>query len=106
VRQGAGDEALPDSGGPDKDDVVVFLDPVTGGELADDGLSEFAPGRVVDRLETGLREFQFGLLQGAGQALVLPGVPLGRDEQGDGLVGGEGGNVGWRTGGSGSSASR
>ena len=69
-------------------------DPVAGGELADDGLVEFAPGRVVDRLETGLGELELGLLQGAGQALVLAGVPLGLDEQREALVEGEGGHVG------------
>ena len=72
----------------------MFRDPVTGGELADDGLVQFAPGRVVDGLETGLRQLELGLLQGAGQALVLAGVPLGLDEQREPLVEGEGRHVG------------
>jgi hypothetical protein len=35
---------------------VVLGDPAAGGELADDGLVELAPGRVVDGLDTGLGE--------------------------------------------------
>ena len=68
-------------------------DPVAGGELADEGLVELAPGRVVDRLEAGLAEFELGLLEGAGEALVLAGAPLGIDEQGQALIETEGGEV-------------
>ena len=64
-------------------------DPAAGGELADDGLVELAAGRVVDGLEAGLRELELGLLEGAGEALVLAGEPLGVDEQAEALVEGE-----------------
>ena len=69
-------------------------DPAAGGELADDGLVELAAGRVVDGLDARLRELELGLLQGAGEALVLAGAPLGLDEEAEALVEGEGGEVG------------
>ena len=74
--------------------LLVLVDPAAGGELADDGLVELAPGGVVDGLDAGLREFELGLLQGAGEALVLAGEPLGVDEQAEALVEGEGGQLG------------
>jgi hypothetical protein len=52
-------------------------------------LFELAPGRIVDSLEAGVGEFQLGLFEGAGEALVLPGQPLGVDEQAEALVEGE-----------------
>jgi hypothetical protein len=56
----------------------------TGGDLADDGLVELTPGWVVDGLNARLRELELGLLQGAAQ--VLPGGPLGLDEQAEAVV--------------------
>ncbi len=53
-----------------------------------------APGRVVDGLETRLRELELGLLQGPDEALVLPGAPLGLDEEAEAFVEGEGGEIG------------
>jgi hypothetical protein len=94
VGQGAREEALPHAGGPDHDHVVVLLDPAAGGELADHGLVEFAASGVVDRLEARLGEFEFGLLEGTGQAFVLPGEPLGLDEQRQALVEGQAGHLG------------
>jgi hypothetical protein len=44
-------------------------------ELPDDGLVELAPRRRVDGLDTGLRQLEFGLPQGAGESLVLAGEP-------------------------------
>ena len=52
----------------------MFLDPAAGGELADAGFVELAAGRVVDRLEAGVGEFELRLLERAGEALVLPGA--------------------------------
>ena len=40
------------------------------------------------------RELELGLLQGAGEALVLAGEPLGLDEEAEALVEGEGRHVG------------
>src|SRR2546428_8615695 len=94
VREGTGQEALPRPGHPADEDPLVFLDPATGGELADDGFVELAPRGIVDRLEARVREFQLGVLEGAGQALVLPGAPLGLDEEREALVEGEGHHVG------------
>jgi hypothetical protein len=94
MRQGAGEEALADAGGADQDHVVVLGDPAAGGELADDGLVELAPGRVVDGLDARLRELELGLLQGPYEARVLPGAPLGLDEEAEALVEGEGGEIG------------
>ena len=85
---------MPDAGRAGDEDLLVLLDPAAGGELADDGLVELAPGRVVDRLEARVREFELGLLEGAGEALVLAGAPLGVDEQGEAFVEGEGAQVG------------
>jgi hypothetical protein len=68
---------------------VVLGDPAAGSELADDGLVELAPGRVVDGLEARLRELKLGLLEGAAQAFVLPGAPLGLDEEAEAVVEGE-----------------
>jgi len=94
VREGAGDETLPDAGRTDQDDVLVILDPAAGGELPDDRLVELAAGRIVDGFEAGLRELQLRLLQGAGEARVLPGALLGLDEEAEALVEGERGQVG------------
>jgi hypothetical protein len=60
--------------------LLVLLDPAARGELADDGLVELAARGIVNGLETGLRQLELGLLEGAGQALVLAGEPLGIDE--------------------------
>jgi len=94
VGERAREEAFPDAGRPDQDHVVVFLDPAAGGELADDGLVELAAGRIVDGFEACLRELELGLLQGAGEALVLAGEPLGLDEEPEALVEREGRHVG------------
>ena len=75
---------------------MVFRDPAARGELADDGFVELAPRGVVDRLQAGLREFQLGVLQGAGEALVLPRAPLRVDEEREAFVKGEGGHLGLR----------
>ncbi len=91
--QGTPDEALPDPGGPDQDHVVVLGDPAAGGELADDGLVELAAGRVVDRLKARLRELELGFLEGPDEASVLPGAPLGLDEQAEAFVEGEGSEI-------------
>src|SRR5438093_10178315 len=77
VRQRAGDEAFADAGGPDQDDVVVFIDPPAGGELTDHRLVELAPGRVVDGFEARLRELQLRLLQRAAEPFVFARDPLG-----------------------------
>jgi hypothetical protein len=50
--------------------------------------------RAVDRLDTGVGELELRLLQGAGETLVLPGAPLGVDEEGEALVKAEGGELG------------
>jgi hypothetical protein len=84
--EGTSDEALAGAGRPDEDDVVVLLHPAAGGELADDGLVELTPRRVVDRFETGVGQLQLGLLEGTGDALVVAGEPLGIDEQAEALV--------------------
>src|SRR5256712_11570792 len=94
VREGTGQEALPRPGHPADEDPLVFLDPATGGELADDGFVELAPRGIVDRLEACVRELQLGVLEGAGQALVLPGAPIGLDDESKPLVEGEGRPVG------------
>jgi hypothetical protein len=41
---------------------------------------------IVDGLETGLRELELGLLEGAGETLALPREPLGIDEEAKPLV--------------------
>ena len=68
---------------------MVLVHPAAGGELTDDGLVQFAPRGVVDGFEAGVREFQLGLLEGAGDALVVAGEPLGVDEEAEALVEGE-----------------
>ena len=68
VGQRTGDEALPGAGGAGDQDLLVFLDPAAGGELPHDGLVELALRGIVDGLETGLRQLELGLLEGAGQA--------------------------------------
>ena len=50
-------------------------DPAAGGELADDGLVEFPAGGIVDGFDAGLRQLELGVLEGAGQTLVLPRQP-------------------------------
>ena len=72
----------------------MLLDPATGGELADHGFVELAACRIVDRFDARLRELELGFLQGAGEAFVLPGEPLGLDEEPEALVEGEGRHVG------------
>src|SRR5262249_25159163 len=74
-------------------DLLMLGDPAAGGELADEGLVELAPGRVVDGLEARLAEFELGLLEGAREALVLAGPPLGVDEEGEAFVEAEGGQL-------------
>ena len=92
--EGTGDEALAGAGGAGDEDLLVLVDPAAGGELADHGLVELAAGGVVDGLEAGLRQLELGFLEGAGQALVLPGEPLGVDEQPEPLIEAEGGELG------------
>jgi hypothetical protein len=88
------EEAFPGPRHAGDENSLVFRHPAAGGELADDGFVELTPRRVVDRLEARLREFQFGVLQGAREAFVLPRAPLGVDEQGKAFVKGERGHVG------------
>jgi hypothetical protein len=94
VGEGTSDEALAGAGGAGDEDLLVLGDPAAGGELADDGLVELPAGRVVDGLDAGLRQFELGFLEGPGQALVLPGEPLGVDEQPKPLIEAEGGELG------------
>ena len=94
VGEGTGDEALAGAGGAGDEDLLVLVDPAAGGELADHGLVELAAGRVVDGLEAGVRQLELGFLEGAGQALVLPGQPLGVDEQAEAFIEAEGGQLG------------
>jgi len=72
----------------------VLLDPAAGGELTDERLVELPAGRVVDRLDTGVGKLELRLLQGPGEALVLPGAPLSVDQEGEALVKAEGGELG------------
>jgi hypothetical protein len=51
-------------------------------------------GGVVDGLDAGLRQLELGFLKRAGQALVLPGEPLGIDQQPEALIEAEGGEFG------------
>ena len=74
--------------------VVILGDPTAGGQLTDDGLVELAAGRVVDRLDARLGELELGFLQGTDEAPVLPGAPLGLDEEAEAVVEGEGGEIG------------
>jgi hypothetical protein len=80
VPEGAGEEGLADAGGTADEDLLVFIDPAAGGELADDGLVEFPAGGIVDRLDAGLRQLELGVAERPTQALVLAGAPLGVDE--------------------------
>jgi hypothetical protein len=73
VGQRTGDEALPGAGGAGDQDLLMFLDPAAGGELADDGLVELAPRGIVDGLETGLRQLELGFLEGGVAARSRPG---------------------------------
>ena len=86
VSQGTGDEALARAGRAGDEDLLVLGDPAAGGELADHGLVELPAGRIVDGLDTGLRQLELGFLEGPGQAFVLPGEPLGVDEQPEPLI--------------------
>ena len=65
---------------------MVLGHPAAGGELADDGLVEFAAGRGVDRLDARLRELEIGVVKGPDEAAVFPGRPLGLDEQREAVV--------------------
>ena len=56
-------------------------------------LSSSRRAGIVDGLEAGLAEFQLGFLEGAREAFVLAGAPLGIDEQGEALVEAEGGEL-------------
>jgi len=62
--------------------------------LTDHGPVELPAGGIVDRLDAGLRQLELGFLEGAGQALVLPGQPLGVDQQPEALIEAEGGELG------------
>ena len=72
----------------------MLVDPPARGELADDGLVQLAPGGIVDGLHAGLRQLELGFLQGAGDALVVAGQPLGVDEQAEALIEGQRGGGG------------
>ena len=89
-----GQEAFPHTGGADHDDVLVLVDPAAGGELADEGLVELAPGREVDGLDARLGELELGLVESAAQALVLAGEPLRLNQQGEAFIEGEAGQLG------------
>jgi hypothetical protein len=86
VAEGAGDEGFADAGGTADEDLLVLVHPAAGGELADEGLVEFPAGRVVDRLDAGVRELELGLAERPAQALVLAGAPLGIDEQSEAVI--------------------
>src|SRR5262245_39109171 len=91
--QRTGDEALAGASGAGDEDLLMLVDPAAGGELADDAddaLVELAAGRVVNGLDAGVRQLELGLVQRAGQALVLAGEPLGVDEQAAALIEAEG----------------
>ncbi len=74
----------------------MLLDPAASGELADKGFVELAAGGIVDGLHAGMGNLELGLLQGAGEALVLPRVPFRLHEEAEALVEGERDHVGLR----------
>ncbi len=55
VGEGIGDEALAGARGAGDEDLLVFVDPAAGGELADHGLVKLPAGRIVVR-QTGEAE--------------------------------------------------
>jgi len=94
LSEGAGDEGLADAGRPGDGDVLVLGDPLTGRQLADQGLVDDAPVIVVEVLEAGAAELEVGLLDVALEAGVVAGEPLGVDEEAEALVEAEAGVVG------------
>ena len=76
VGQGAGHKRFPGAGRAGDEHLLVLGHPAAGGELAEQGLVELPPGRVVERLEAGLAELQLGRLQVSGEPGVLPGTPV------------------------------
>src|SRR5262245_45695105 len=87
--EGAADERLAGAGGANNQQVLVLLHPAAGGKLPHERFVQLAPGRVVDGFHAGLGALELGFLQSPGEALVLPGPPLGLDEQPEALVEGE-----------------
>ena len=82
----AADVGLADAGGAGDEDVVMFGDPAAGGELADQRPIEFAARRVVEILETRVRDPELGLLEPTGELAIVAREMLGIDEQADAFV--------------------
>jgi hypothetical protein len=77
---------LPDASRPGDEDVAVFRDPPSGGELAHQRPIEFAARRVLEVLETGVGHAELGLRQATGEFAVVARQVLGIDEQADAFV--------------------
>src|SRR6185437_3114540 len=86
LRERAGDVRLADAGRARDDHVLVLVHPAARGELADDGLVQLAPRRVVDVLDARLAESELGLLEQPAETLVLEREVLGVDQQAEALV--------------------
>src|SRR5690606_2052950 len=86
VRQGASDVGLAGAGGSGDADVMGFGDPSAARQLANDRFVESAFRRVVDALDAGLANFEFCLVQGTLESLVLSMSFFGVDEQTKTLV--------------------
>ena len=80
VGEGTGHVSLSDAGRPDDDNGLVVLDEVGVGEREDLGAVEPPLATEVDVLDDG-GQLQFGGLQVAGHATVLPGEQLAVDEE-------------------------
>ena len=65
---------------------MVLDDPAAGGELSDQRPIEFAAGRVVEILETRVRNPELRFFEPAGELAIVPREVLGLDEQADALV--------------------
>jgi hypothetical protein len=78
-----------DTSGTGDEDVLVVLDPTTGGKLAQLGFVEAAGSVTIDVLEASLSDLELGVAKVALQALVLAREDLSIDEQAETLVEGE-----------------
>jgi hypothetical protein len=76
LRECGAEEGLPHTRLADDDHVLLVLDPLASGEVADDGLVEAARGIAPDVLEGGVRDAQARGPHQARQSAVLPVGPF------------------------------